>query len=65
MLIKFIGLQKNYKMTPGPQYNPAIKPEVPTPPSFSIYQRRAIKGFDPLLQLNSTPPIVGPGSYQP
>jgi hypothetical protein len=24
-----------------------------------------VKGFDPLIQLNSTPPIVGPGSYYP
>ena len=41
-------------MTPGPEYSPPIKPEAPTSPSFSIYKRRAVKGFDPLILENST-----------
>lgn len=30
-----------------------------------MYARRAVKGFDPLILLNSTSEIVGPGSYHP
>ena len=45
---------KKYKMTPGPEYNPGIKPEVPNSPQYSLYARRAVKGLDPLIQLNST-----------
>ena len=41
-------------MTPGPEYDPAIKPETQTAPQFSLYARRAVKGFDPLILLNST-----------
>jgi len=52
-------------MTPGPEYNPALKPEIPVQPQYSLYARRAVKGLDPLIQLNSTSEIVGPGSYHP
>lgn len=52
-------------MTPGPEYDPPIKPEAKTSPQFSLYDRRAVKGMDPLIQLNSTSEIVGPGSYHP
>ena len=52
-------------MTPGPEYDPVIKPEAPSAPQFSLYDRRAVKGFDPLIGLNSTSEIVGPGSYHP
>lgn len=52
-------------MTPGPEYDPTIKPETQTAPQFSLYARRAVKGFDPLILLNSTSQIVGPGSYHP
>lgn len=52
-------------MTPGPEYDPAIKPEVQTAPQYSLYSRRAVKGFDPLILLNSTSEIVGPASYHP
>lgn len=52
-------------MTPGPEYAPGLKPEIPTQPQYSLYARRAVKGFDPLIQLNSTSEIVGPGSYHP
>lgn len=30
-----------------------------------MYARRAVKGFDPLILLNSTSEIVGPGAYHP
>ena len=30
-----------------------------------MYSRRAVKGSDPLVPLNSTSEIVGPGSYHP
>lgn len=52
-------------MTPGPEYYPNHKPEVPNQPQYSLYARRAVKGVDPLIQLNSTSEIVGPGSYHP
>ena len=52
-------------MTPGPEYKPGIKPEIPTQPQYSLYSRRAVKGFDPLIELTSTSEIVGPGSYHP
>lgn len=57
--------QKKYKMTPGPEYDPVIKPEAKTSPQFSLYARRAVKGFDPLILMNSTSEVVGPGSYHP
>lgn len=57
--------QKKYKMTPGPEYVPGLRPEIPNVPQYSLYARRAIKGFDPLILLNSTSEIVGPGSYLP
>ena len=52
-------------MTPGPEYAPNLKPEIPLQPQYSLYARRAVKGFDPLIPLNSTSEIVGPGSYHP
>lgn len=52
-------------MTPGPEYMPPLKPEIPNQPEYSLYARRAVKGFDPLIELNSTSEIVGPGSYHP
>lgn len=52
-------------MTPGPEYKPGLKPEIPKQPEYSLYARRAVKGFDPLIELNSTSQIVGPGSYHP
>jgi len=55
--------QKN-KGTPGPEYNPGEKPEIPIAPLYSFGVRRAIPGFDPLAPNGSTPTIVGPGSYR-
>lgn len=40
-------------MTPGPEYDP-IKLQTETSPQFSLYARRAIKGFDPLILMSST-----------
>ncbi|CAD8075831.1 unnamed protein product [Paramecium primaurelia] len=55
--------EKRLKGTPGPQYDPAIKPEVPTPPQFSFGYRRDIPGASALAPTCSTPVIVGPGAY--
>lgn len=52
-------------MTPGPEYYPGLRPEIPKQPEYSLYARRAVKGQDPLIALNSTSEIVGPGSYHP
>jgi hypothetical protein len=52
-------------MTPGPEYNPNLKPEIPNSQQYSLYSRRAVKGHDPLILLNSTSEIVGPGAYHP
>jgi len=67
-----IGLENRFmestinkkKGTPGPEYNPGDRPEIPNPPKFSFGVRRAIPGFDPLAPNGSTPNIVGPGSYK-
>ena len=63
--MQFLADQKKYKMTPGPDYLPNLRPEIPLQPKYSLYARRAVKGFDPLIELNSTTEIVGPGSYHP
>ena len=52
-------------MTPGPEYLPNLRPEIPSSEQYSLYARRAVKGFDPLIELNSTSEIVGPGAYHP
>lgn len=52
-------------MTPGPEYNPNLRPEIPNSSQYSLYSRRAVKGQDPLILLNSTSEIVGPGAYHP
>jgi hypothetical protein len=49
--------------TPGPQYNPSLKPEIPLSEKFSFGYRRDYPGFDCLQPLVSTPPVVGPGQY--
>jgi len=65
-----IGLESRFsngtarsKATPGPDYNPGLKPEVPNPPKFSFGVRREIKGASPIVLMASTPNQVGPGSY--
>jgi len=50
--------------TPGPEYNPPLKPEIPNAPKFSFGERRCVPGFDPLAPQGSTPLQVGPGSYR-
>jgi len=56
------GTRKN-KGTPGPDYDPNLKPEIPIAPKFSFGVRREIRGASPLVLLISTPNQVGPGSY--
>lgn len=52
-----------YKNTPGPEYDPNVRPEIPNAPKFSLGIRRDVKGASPLILMASTPNIVGPGSY--
>ena len=53
-----------YEKTPGPQYFPPIKPEVPKAPAFSLGARRDKKG-GVLARETSAPENVGPGRYIP
>lgn len=64
-LIHFIQFppEKRLKGTPGPQYDPAIKPEAIAPPHFSFGYRRDLPGSSALAPTCSTPVIVGPGAY--
>ena len=49
--------------TPGPQYNPNLKPEIINSEKHSFGYRRDYPGFSCLQPLISTPNVVGPGSY--
>jgi hypothetical protein len=60
---RFAGDAKKHKGTPGPDYNPGLKPEIPNSLKFSFGVRREIKGASPLVLMISTPKQVGPGSY--
>ena len=51
--------------TPGPQYHPAIKPEVPVAPKYTLGARRETKGATAISNQISTPNLVGPGRYVP
>jgi Sperm-tail PG-rich repeat len=50
--------------TPGPQYYPPIKLEVPTAPKFTLGARRNNQGGG-LENKVSTPALIGPGRYVP
>jgi len=65
-----IGLESRFnngahkqKATPGPEYNPNLRPEIPNSLQYSFGARREIKGASPLVLMASTPIQVGPGSY--
>jgi len=60
---RFMSSTSRYTKTPGPEYNPGKRPEIPNDPAYSFGVRRPIPGFDPLAPNVSTPLIVGPGSY--
>ncbi|OMJ88708.1 hypothetical protein SteCoe_9333 [Stentor coeruleus] len=51
--------------TPGPQYYPPLKPEVPIAPKYTLGARRNNPGSSGLENLVSTPGVVGPGRYVP
>ena len=52
--------------TPGPQYYPPIKPEVPIAPKYTLGARRTNQGGGSALENKvSTPALVGPGRYVP
>jgi len=52
---KFPNDPKRHKGTPGPQYNPSLRHEIPTSAKFSFGFRREIAGFSPLIANSSTP----------
>jgi len=60
---RFVNDPKKHKGTPGPDYDPSLKPEIPNSLKFSFGVRREIKGASPLVLMISTPNQVGPGSY--
>jgi len=60
---RFSNGPKKHKATPGPEYDPSLRPEIPNPPKFSFGVRREIKGASPMVLAISTPNQVGPGSY--
>jgi hypothetical protein len=60
---RFKNNPKSMRGTPGPQYNPNLKPEIPNSDKFSFGYRRDYPGFSCLQPLISTPNVVGPGSY--
>lgn len=51
--------------TPGPQYYPPIRPEVPIAPKYTLGARRTNQGGSALENKVSTPALVGPGRYVP
>lgn len=51
--------------TPGPQYYPPIKPEVPLAPKYTLGARRTNQVNSVLENKVSTPALVGPGRYVP
>jgi hypothetical protein len=51
--------------TPGPQYYPGIKPEVPSAPKYTLGARRTNQGGSAIENKVSTPALVGPGRYVP
>jgi len=49
--------------TPGPKYNPNLKPEIMNTEKFSFGYRRDVSGYSALKPPISTGSTVGPGSY--
>jgi len=60
---RFPNDPKRHKGTPGPQYNPSLRHEIPNSNKFSFGFRRELAGESPLILNASTPSVVGPGSY--
>lgn len=60
---RFTNGTSRFHRTPGPDYDPSLKPEIPNPPKYSFGVRREIKGASPIVLMASTPNQVGPGSY--
>jgi len=60
---RFSDGPKKHKATPGPEYNPGFKPDLPSQLTYSFGVRRETKGNSPLIALSSTPKQIGPGSY--
>mmetsp|Transcript_31161 Transcript_31161/g.54165 ORF Transcript_31161/g.54165 Transcript_31161/m.54165 type:complete len:146 (+) Transcript_31161:125-562(+) len=49
--------------SPGPQYYPPLKPEVPLAPKYTLGGRSTNPNGSALENIVSTPGIVGPGRY--
>jgi hypothetical protein len=49
--------------TPGPKYNPNLRPEVANPEKYSFGFRRELAGYSVLNPLIATGIDVGPGKY--
>ena len=60
---RFLPAPGENKQTPGPKYNPNLKPEIPHSDKYSFGFRRDVPGYAVLTPLVSTGAIVGPGSY--
>ena len=61
--IQFPNDPKRQKGTPGPEYNPSLKHEIPAPAKYSFGFRRQTQGESPLANNACTGEGVGPGSY--
>ena len=55
--------ERSDKITPGPTYDPVIRPEVPNAPKFTLGSRRTLKNQDPIIPPTSTTNLVGPSTY--
>jgi len=53
-----MGAPSRLKSSPGPHYDPSLKPEIPNPEKFTFGYRRDIAGSSPLVLLIGTPTIV-------
>lgn len=60
---RFVPQVGETRGTPGPKYNPNLKPEIPHSDKFSFGFRRDIPGYSVLNPCISTGSTVGPGSY--
>ena len=52
-------------VSPGPQYLPPHRPEIPTAPQYTLGARRTNPAGSALMNQVSTTPLGGPGRYAP
>lgn len=51
---RFPNDPKRHKGTPGPQYNPSLRHEIPNSSKYTFGFKREIAGFSPLVACAST-----------